>query len=127
MTIGITRRDNTAEQLRAEAARCREGRVARRLLALALVLEGLPRWKAAEMCGMDRQTLRDWVHRYNAEGVAGLDNRPAVGGATSKLNEAQQAELTAWVEAGPDPKEDKLVRWRRRDLSDKLRARFGVA
>ena len=64
MTIGITRRDHTAEQLRAEAARCREGRVARRLLALALVLEGLPRWKAAEMCGMDR-------HVWTAPGVQG--------------------------------------------------------
>jgi hypothetical protein len=24
---------------------------------------------------MDRQTLRDWVHRYDAEGLAGLSNR----------------------------------------------------
>lgn len=54
MTTGIARRDNTAAQLQVEATRWREGRVARRLLALALVLEGLPRWKAAEMCGMDR-------------------------------------------------------------------------
>ncbi|MCZ0964002.1 helix-turn-helix domain-containing protein [Paracoccus benzoatiresistens] len=35
--------------------------------------------KAAEACGMDRQTLRDWVHCYNAEGIAGLSNRHAAG------------------------------------------------
>jgi transposase len=39
------------------------------MLAIALVLEGVDRATAAETCGMDRQTLRDWVHRYNAEGL----------------------------------------------------------
>ena len=45
------------------------------MLALALVLEGSDRTTAANTCGMDRQTLRDWVHRYNQEGLAGLRNR----------------------------------------------------
>jgi transposase len=126
MTVSITRQDHTAEDLRAQASRSGDGRVARRLLSLALVLEGVPRWKAAEMCGMDRQTLRDWVHRYNAEGVAGLRHRPSAGGPPGKLTKAQQAILVEWVQAGPDPKRDKVVRWRRRDLRDKLRARFGV-
>ncbi len=49
------------------------------MLAIALVLEGSDRKGAAETCGMDRQTLRDWVHRYNAEGLAGLTNRPSPG------------------------------------------------
>jgi transposase-like protein len=31
--------------------------------------------EAARNCGMDRQTLRDWVHRYNAGGLRGLSNR----------------------------------------------------
>src|SRR3712207_7077118 len=46
------------------------------MLAIALVLEGRPRGEAAAQCGMDRQALRDWVHRYNAEGIAGLSDRP---------------------------------------------------
>ena len=50
-------------------------RAARRMLAIALVLEGVGPDEAARSCGMDRQTLRDWVHRYNAEGLAGLANR----------------------------------------------------
>ena len=126
MTIDITRNEHTAEQLRAEAARSRDGRVACRLLGLALVLEGMPRWKAAEMNGMSGQTLCDWVHRYNAEGIAGLRNRASAGGATPKLTEAQEAALAKWVDTGPDLKTDKLVRWRRQDLRDKLRSQFGV-
>ena len=73
--IAITRRELTASELRAAAGRTRDARAARRMLAIALVLEGIDRTTAAETCGMDRQTLRDWVHRYNAEGLAGLVNR----------------------------------------------------
>ena len=85
VAIAITRTDLTAVELRAAAAKCRDARAARRMLAVALVLEGVERRSAAETCGMDRQTLRDWVHRYNAEGLAGLSNRrgaPRPGGST---------------------------------------------
>src|SRR3954471_14307641 len=75
MTVGITRRELGAGDLRREAGRCRDARAARRLLALALVLEGSSREEAARVAGMDRQTLRDWVHRYNAEGLPGLRDR----------------------------------------------------
>jgi putative transposase len=74
---------------------------------------------------MDRQTLRDWVHRYNAEGLAGLRNlKPP--GPGSRLTAEQLAALAALVEAGPDPAHDGVVRWRRADLRDELRRRFGV-
>ena len=72
MAVRITRKDKSAGELRQEAARCRDGKAARRMLAIALVLDGVDRKTAAENCGMDRQTLRDWAHRYNAEGVSGL-------------------------------------------------------
>ena len=75
MAVRITRKDKSAGELRQEAARCRDGKAARRMLAIALVLDGVDRKTAAENCGMDRQTLRDWAHRYNAEGVSGLFNR----------------------------------------------------
>ena len=70
--VGITRVDLTAGELRAAAGREKNGSAARRMLALAMVLDGADRKSAAETCGMDRQTLRDWVHRYNAEGLRGL-------------------------------------------------------
>ena len=63
--VKITRADHTAEALRGIAAKSHDGAQVRRLLALALILEGHPRRAAAERSGMDRQTLRDWVHRYN--------------------------------------------------------------
>jgi transposase-like protein len=49
------------------------------MLALASVLEGSSREAAARAAGMDRQTLRDWVHRYNAVGLPGLHDRPRSG------------------------------------------------
>ena len=70
------------------------------MLALALVLEGRSRTEAASACGMDRRSLRDWVHRYNAEGLAGLtDRRPT--GAPPRLNALQQAQVAEWVGQGP--------------------------
>jgi transposase len=81
--------------LREAAKRCRDPAVVRRLLAIALVLEGASRAEAARQCGMDRQTLRDWVHRYNAEGIGGLGGRPHGGGARARLTADQQAEVAA--------------------------------
>jgi transposase len=75
---------------------------------------------------MDRQALRDWVHRYNAAGLAGLRNLKSPGRG-SKLTARQQAEWAELVEAGPDPAVHGVVRWRRVDLRDELQRRFGVA
>jgi transposase len=123
--IAIARTDLTPADLRAAAAKSRDAQAARRMLALALVLEGVDRRKAAETCGMDRQTLRDWVHRYNAEGLAGLSNRR--GGARPRsLDPGQVTELVSWLETGPDPATDGVVRWRRQDLRARIAGRFGV-
>ena len=89
------------------------------------MLDGVDRETAAETCGMDRQTLRDWVHRYNAAGLAGLRDLKSPGPG-SKLTARQQAELAELVEAGPDPAVHGVVRWRRVDLRDELQRRFGV-
>ena len=113
--IAITRRELTASQLRAAAGKTKDARAARRMLAIALVLEGVDRRTAAATCGMDRQTLRDWVHRYNSEGLAGLVNR-RVPQRPRRLAPDQLAALAAWVEVGPDLARDGVVRWRRRDL-----------
>src|SRR5947208_15609926 len=74
---------------------------------------------------MDRQTLRDWVHRYNEEGLAGLRDRRRPG-RKPRLTAGQEAELAAAVERGPDPERDGVVRWRRVDLRALIEARFGV-
>src|SRR4051794_36414430 len=125
MTIAITRHEPGAGELRREAARCRDARAARRMLALALVLEGPSGEEAARAAGTDRQTLRDWVHRYNAEGLAGLGDRPR-SGRKPRLTAGQEAELVTAVERGPDPDRDGGVRWRRGDLPALIEARFAV-
>jgi putative transposase len=125
MAVEITRTDRTPDELRREAKRARSARQARRLLALALVLEGASRGEAAKACGMDRQTLRDWVHRYNAEGIDGLVDRPPPG-RPPRLTAEQEAELAAIVVNGPDLAEHGVVRWRRVDLRVVIERRFAV-
>jgi transposase len=125
VAVAITRMDLTAAELRAAAAKSRDAQAARRMLALALVLEGVDRKTAAETCGMDRQTLRDWVHRYNAEGLAGLSNQRGAP-RSWRLDPGQVADLVSWLEAGPDLAVDGVVRWRRLDLQRRIADRFGV-
>jgi len=131
MVVAITRDELDAAGLRRAAARSRDARAARRMLALAMVLEGADRRTAAEACGMDRQTLRDWVHRYDDEGLGGLSDRRRLCGPSPLLSAEQKAELAAIVEAGPnlatDLATDGVVRWRRVDLQRVIRERFGVA
>jgi transposase len=123
--VKITRMDRTAEELRGFAAKSHDGGQVRRLLALALILDGHPREAAAKQTGMDRQSLRDWVHRYNATGVAGLCTIRS-GGRRPYLTEEQMAELKALTIKGPDPATDKVVRWRCLDLREEVTRRFSV-
>jgi transposase len=123
--LQITRTDHTSGGLRAFAGKCRDGGQVRRLLALAMVLDGDPRSEAASSNGMDRQTLRDWVHRYNEAGVEGLQTRPILG-RPSFLSEPQMAELYALVVKGPDLATDKVMRWRGVDLLAVVKRRFSV-
>ncbi len=97
----------------------------RRLLALAMVLDGGSRLEAARQAGMDRQTLCDWVHRYNAAGVDGLLSRRPPGPAP-KLTKLQMAELRELVVGGPDPDIHGVVRWRCLDLRAEVSRRFSV-
>ena len=111
----LIRRDLSAEELRRLARREGDGRVGRRLLGLANALDGMSRATAARAAGMDRQTLRDWVIRYNQGGVAALsdawgDGRPC------GLTEGQQATLRAIVLAGADPAVHGVSTWRVVDL-----------
>jgi transposase len=125
MTVKITRRDFSAAELRRKAGRVRDANQSRRLLAVAQVLEGASRDEAARNAGMDRQTLRDWVHRYNAEGVEGLCDRTR-SGRKPRMSEDQLAEFDKIVETQPDPVADGVVRWRCADLKEKIAKRFSV-
>ena len=75
------RGDFTSQELRGLAKRSRDAAQARRFLSIAAVLDGASRAEAAKIGGMDRQTLRDWVHRFNEDGPEGLLNHTAPGAA----------------------------------------------
>jgi transposase len=89
-------------------------------------MEGRSRDAAARQCGMDRQTLRDWVHRYNADGLTGLFDRAHGGGAPAKLTAAQQATVAEWVRTGPDHATDGVIRWRVIDLRQRIVREFDI-
>jgi transposase len=103
------REDFSAEELRALARRSKDVNQSRRLLSLAAVREGKDRGEAAWIRGMDRQTLRDWAHRFNAAGPEGLFDH-GTDGPKPRLSAAQLAAFAKIVEAGPDRARDGVVR-----------------
>ena len=115
----------SAKQFRDAAARSTDANQARRLLALAAIRDGMSRAAAARIGGMDRQTLRDWVHAFNAHGIEGLINDTSPG-RPPKLTAEQKALLEPIVANGPDPEKDGVVRWRRVDLKRLVKERFDV-
>lgn len=123
--VKITRLDIPANELRKAAKLEDNPLVVRRALSIAMVLEGYDRKSAAEACGMDRQTLRDWVHRYNEHGLEGLRERRHNNHLSPLTPEASEA-FAVLVEQGPNPAVHGVVRWRRVDLKRELEVRFGI-
>ena len=118
------RKDRTPAVLRKLAKAETDARVARRLLAIANARSGMSRGEAAKSAGMDRQTLRDWVIRYNEHGVAGLCDCWK-GGRPPMLTLEEQAELLAIVLAGPDPEKDGFCAFTCDDLVAIAKKKFG--
>lgn len=123
--VAIIRTNHTAGELRGLAVRGDDADQVRWLLAIAMILDGAARADAARQVGMDRQTLRDWVHRYNQFGVDGLLSRKSPG-AMGKLTEAWMSEVRQWVLDGPDPDIHQVIRWRCVDLCAEVKRRFEV-
>ena len=120
------RGDWDAAQVEAAARQCTDANQYRRLQAIGGIYCGMSRGAAAQLGGMDRQTLRDWVHRFNATGPAGLIDHKAPG-KRPKLDAAQKAVLAEIVGRGADINQDGIVRWRCSDLVDVIEQRFDVA
>src|SRR5438034_254632 len=120
------RTDYTADEVRRVAKRAKDAAQARRLLAIAAVLDGASREAAAKIGGMDRQTLRDWVIRFNEQGPDGLVNIPSPG-VPPKLDDTHKAFLARIVEEGPIPAVHGVVRWRACDLIMRLYEEFGIS
>jgi transposase len=120
------RTDFTSGEVRRFAKRAKDSAQARRLLAIAAVLDGASREEAAKIGGMDRQTLRDWVVRFNELGPDGLINIPSPG-VPPKLDDTHRAFLARIVNEGPIPAVHGVVRWRACDLIMRLHEEFGLS
>jgi transposase len=120
------REDYGARHLRALARGSRDANQTRRLLALAVVYDGASRGAAAEIGGVQRQTVRDWVAAFNAQCPAGLIDGKALG-QRPLLTREQCEGLQRVVEADPDPAVDGLVRWRLIDLVLWVFVEFGIS
>ena len=106
------------------ARRSKDVSQTRRLLSLAAVRDGMDRAAAAKIGGMDRQTLRDWVHRFNARGLrASSTTGRKVPGLACRRN-SWLSLRRSW--RPPDREKDGIVRWRRVDLKRVIAERFGV-
>ena len=123
--IGV-RSDYASADFRHFARRSDDADQVRRLLAVALILDGGSRSEAAKVAGVTLQIVRDWVLRFNAGGPDGLATRKALGRAAI-LNDEQRARLAAIVEAGPIPAAHGVVRWRLADLTQWIWDEFALS
>src|SRR3954471_486797 len=94
--VAIIRTEHTAGALRGLATRSDDVDQARRLLAIAMILDRVSRADAGRVAGRDRQTPGEWAQREDEQGVDGLLSRKSPG-AAGKLTEAQMSEVRQWV------------------------------
>lgn len=120
------REDYDATRVRSVARGSRHAAQSRRLLALAAIYDGATRGEAARLAGTDRQIVRDWVLRFNAQGPAGLIDRHG-GGAARRITPSVMEALAQRIEDGPIPAAHGVVRWRLRDLCAWLHEEHGVS
>ena len=125
MAAGLAiRGDLSPPDLRALARRERSRAAAARMYAVANALEGMARAEAARLAGLERQALRDAVVRYNAEGLAGFQDRPRPG-PPRRLDDAERAALAALILAGPEVEATGLSAWTLPELCREIEARWG--
>lgn len=117
------RTDVSADELRRLARRQADPAASARMYAIAHALDGLSRAEAARLAGMERQALRDAVVRYNAEGLAGLHDRPR-SGRKPRLTEVEQSQLAKLITDGPDVEATGLSAWTLTDLCAEIKRRW---
>ena len=123
MSSAVRLREDYSVRSWALARRSKTVHQSRRLLSLAAVRDGMDRGGAAKIGGMDVQTLRDWVHRFNASGPEGfIDNR--TGRSQASLVDGTVGSVYEDRGGRPNRKTDGIVRWRRVDLKRVIHPRY---
>lgn len=121
--VGVARRWS-AQDLEAAARHERDGRARSRLLALRHLALGHSVAETAGQFALGKSQLYDWIRRFEAEGLAGLHDRPRPG-ARQRLPHEREAQFLRRVHEGP-PAGSGLAAWRGEDLRGLLREEFGV-
>ena len=120
------RADLDAAAQRMAARRSKNATQARRLLALAAIYDGGTLCEAALIGCVTRQTVRDWVVKFNATGPGGLIDRKSPA-QPSRLNDSHRAALEAMIESGPIAAVHGVARWRVVDLCQWVWEEFQVS
>ena len=102
----------------------RNARVCRRLLALRQLALGHSIEQAAQASLMSASQIYNWIHRYEAQGLEGMRDRPRCG-APQRLKREREAEFVQRVLQGPGA-DSGLSAWRGEDLRGVLREEFEV-
>ena len=110
-------------QAQTELASLREGRVCIRLMAI-VACGSQAEVTVAQVFGVSRETVRQWLRRFRAQGVAGLEDRPR-GHNPRKLSPEQCAQVAQWLESGTDS-DAKPVHWTLKRLAAHIEKVFGV-
>lgn len=121
----MPRDDYNAEGLRTLSREVKDQRQCRRLIALALVYDGVARHEIARIIGCDRQAIRDWIIKFNTHGPEGLKDAPKTG-RPGRLTPEQREQLKQLVLSEPDLAQDGVVRWRLKDLNDWMEREWGM-
>lgn len=97
-------------------------RVRQRLLAIRLVVMANTVPQAAKAVGLKERQTRNWIHRFNAEGVNGLRDRPRPGQPV-KLTRQKESVFRERIVKGASPK-DPTRNLRVKDIQRILREEF---
>ena len=125
MALSI-RSDLSSADLRAQVRRLPSPWAGSRALAIAGALDRMTRAEAARLAGMGCQAPRDAVTRYNAEGLAGLEDRPKPGRPQGPT-EGEDAALAGLILRGPDPERSGLSSFTREDITLTIEQRYHPA
>jgi transposase len=99
--------------------------MALRIQALLLVSQGMGELRAAQIVGVGRRTLQEWIFKYRAGGLDALVKGPYPG-RKPKLTEAQLQELDRIIEQGPESIGLDTGVWTAPLVADVIKKRFGV-
>ena len=124
--VSVTRMELTAQDLHIASSKTKDAKAARRMLSITLVLKEMDRKTAAESGGMDRQTLWDWVLRYNSEGFDGLTDRQDCGAASRSWTRGRRRAWRNGYATASIRKKDGVVRWHCVVLQKRIEKEFKV-